>query len=130
MSRLLTQSMLSLEINRYQEKSDTDTKKAVKKDDISKYSSQYRVQKTVFLIIARISMGVIVDMISSTYEDLRILLDLNYDGISKVLVIRGLGMLIMMFFSGVIFDKFSRHAELIMAIGGLFVSLRKYNFYF
>lgn len=93
--------------------------------NISRYSMKYRVLKTILLTFAWISFGLNNEIISSTYEDLRISLSLNYDGISTAMVNRGIGMLIMMFFSGYLYDKFSNYAELLMAVSGFFLVLRK-----
>jgi len=68
------------------------------------------------------------EIISTTYEDLRILLNLNYNGIATALVYQSIGQFSTMFFSGYLYDRFSNYAELLMVISGFFVVARKNMF--
>ena len=92
----------------------------------SKYTRNYRILKTIVLLCSWISYGMNNEIVSSTFEDLRVHLSLNYDGITYLLVVRDFGSLGMMFFSGFIYDKFSNYSELIMSMGGLFLVLRMF----
>ena len=92
----------------------------------SKYTRNYRTLKTIVLLCSWISYGMNNEIVSSTFEDLRVHLGLNYDGITYLLVVRDFGSLGMMFFSGLIYDKFSNYSELIMSMGGLFLVLRMF----
>lgn len=94
-----------------------------------KYTFTYRILKTLLLIFAWISFGINNEMIGSTLEDLKILVNLNYESISFGLVLRGFGTLSMMLVSGVLYDKLSAYAELIMAISSFILTFRNYNFY-
>jgi hypothetical protein len=90
-----------------------------------KYTYLYRIVKTCLLVLAWVSFGINNEIVGSTLEDLRILLNSNYENISLALELRGLGYLIFVLFSGVFYDKFSDYADLIMAIASFFFAFRK-----
>ena len=123
---LIVSSTHQLDIQNFQSKTSRKNKPDLESQcNISRYSMRYRILKTVLLIFAWISFGLNNEIISSTYEDLRISLSLNYDGISTAIVLRGIGLFIMMFFSGYLYDKLSNYSDLLMAISGFFLVLRK-----
>jgi hypothetical protein len=80
------------------------------------------------MIAAWVAFGVNNEVIGSTYEDLRLMLNLNYNGISTALVLKGMGTLGATFVSGILFDKLSGYADLLMAISGFFMVMRKHLF--
>lgn len=126
MTSLIASSAIQLDIQVFQSKVE------INKDhpnEISKYTYRYRILKTVLLIFAWISFGINNEIIASTYEDLKILLNLNYNGIATALVLNSVGFLCTMFISGYLYDRFSSHAELLMAISGFFLVTRKIYFY-
>ena len=96
-------------------------------DLTKKYSTTYRILKTLMLFLAWISFGINSEIIGSTLEDLKILLNLNYETVSFGLTIRNIGFLVTICFSGILYDKLSKYAELIMAISGFFLILRKFK---
>ena len=96
-------------------------------DLTEKYTLTYRIIKTLLLILAWVSFGINAEIIGSTYEDLRILFGLNYESVSFVLVVRNIGFLVTICFSGILYDKFSKYAELIMAISGFFLVFRNFS---
>ncbi len=116
----------TLELNN--QKFDVGSKNETIIKPIDKYSLRYRILKTILLITAWISFGMNKEIIGSTLEDLRIYLKLNYNGISFGLVIRNLGTLFMMLFSGYLYDKLTNYADLLMAISGLFLAFRMIYF--
>ena len=92
---------------------------------LDKYTLVYRIIKTCLLVFAWVSFGINNEIVGSTFEDLRILLNLNYEFISFGLVLRGFGYLIMILFSGFLYDKLSAYADLIMAISSFVFAMRK-----
>ncbi len=129
MTSLISASTVQLDIQSFQSK--VDLSKSVhgaeKTPQIyEKYTYRYRYLKTALMIVAWISFGMNNEIIATTYEDLRVLLNLNYNGFATALVFQSVGMLITMFFSGYLYDKFSNYSELLMAISGFFVVARKY----
>ena len=123
MTSLISSSALQLDIQNFQSKVDLNKEKD--QENISQYTYRYRILKTVLLIFAWITFGANNEIIGSTYEDLRISLGLDYKGISTALVIKSVGSFIMLLFSGVLYDKLSNYADLLMAISGFFLLLRK-----
>lgn len=102
-----------------------DTKLTIKDLSIEKYTFNYRVLKTVILIMAWISFGLNFEIIGSTLEDLKIYLDVDYKSVSFSLVNRSIGYLLVISFCGIIFDRYSNYSDLIMAICCLFIAIRK-----
>ena len=92
------------------------------------YSLKYRIFKTLLLILAWISFGVNNEIISSTLEDLRILLNLNYERVSFLLVVKSIGYLVTICFSGILYDRLSKFSEMIMSISCLLKILRNLKF--
>jgi hypothetical protein len=81
----------------------------------SSYTTCYRLAKTVFMVFAWISFGMNMDIVSPSLEDLKILLQINYQDIAFGLVLRSIGQMVVTTFIGLVFDKLSGHTELIMA---------------
>ena len=101
-----------------------ETTAQVKQTD--KYTYLYRIVKTCLLVLAWVSFGINNEIVGSTLEDLRILLDSNYENISLALELRGLGYLIFVLFSGYLYDNFKEYSDLIMAIASFFFAFRKF----
>ena len=118
---MIISSTLELNVQKYERHNIKNSNEEVK----TKYSSNYRVFKTFLLFIAWVSFGMNNELIGPTFEDLRILLNLTYDGISTGLVIRWMGTLSMMFLSGYLYDNMSTYADLLMALSGFLMVLRK-----
>ena len=118
---MIISSTLELNLQKYERHNIINSNEEVK----NKYSSNYRVLKTFLLFIAWVSFGMNNELIGPTFEDLKILLNLTYDGISTGLVIRLMGTLSMMFLSGYIYDNMSYYADLLMALSGFLMVLRK-----
>ena len=92
----------------------------------NRYSKKYRIFKTALLIVAWISFGLNNEIIGSTYEDLRVQLSLDYKLMSAAIVLRLSGFLVMTPISGILYDKFPKYADLIMAISSFFLAFRNY----
>ena len=90
-----------------------------------KYTFKYRIIKTMLLITAWISFGLQNELVGPTYEDLKILLSINNEQISLALSLKAFAYLIAVPISGFLLDKFSKYAELLMAVSCLLMSLRK-----
>lgn len=123
MTSLIASSTVQLDIQAFQSKATLN--KDLPAEEISKYTLEYRVVKTCLMIAAWIAFGANNEIIGSTYEDLRIMLNLNYGGISNALVIKGCGTLGTMFVSGMLYDRLAGYAELLMAISGFMLVMRK-----
>jgi fucose permease len=93
----------------------------------NKYTFKYRLLKTFLLIGAWISFGINNEIVGSTFEDLKIFLNINYQMASFALVVRAGGYLLMVIFSGLIYDKFSSYSETLMAISSILMALRKFG---
>ena len=94
-------------------------------DETQKYTYKYRLIKTLLLISAWISFALSNELVGPTLEDLRVVLHLSYNEISRGLVFRSIGYLTFTFSSGLVLDRFSNYAEIIMAVTCVFRSLRK-----
>lgn len=92
--------------------------------EIDRYTTKYRLIKTVLLTLAWVSFGLNNELVGPTFEDLKILLSLNYQKISLALVLKNVGYLVMVPISGVILDKFSKYADLIMAVCSILYAIR------
>lgn len=117
MTSLIASSTVQLDIQTFASKAELN-KGRERAEEISKYTLKYRVIKTCLMIVAWIAFGANNEIIGSTYEDLRIMLNLNYNGISNALVIKGIGTLGTMFVSGMLYDRVAGYAELLMACSG------------
>ena len=102
------------------------------KTNLNPYSSKYRILKTILMVFAWISFGINQELARITLEDLKILLEVNYEGISFVILMRFAGAMVSAVFSGYLMNTFSLHMEtilavgkLLMATGNLFISTKK-----
>ena len=120
---LLTSSTVQLDIENFQSKVELNKKQSM--EVVSKYTTKYRVVKTCLLISAWIAFGLNNELTGSTYEDLRILLELDYNGISTAQVVKSIGMLTTMFFTGVLYDNMKAYTDLLMAISFFTFNLGK-----
>lgn len=94
--------------------------------EIEKYSNRYRLVKTLLLIFTFISFGLNFEMIGPTFEDLRVLYDLDYSRISFVLVLRNIGYFILTFVFGLVLHKLgNHHHDLLIAAASAITALCK-----
>ena len=106
---------------------DNSLSTAKRRNKIDKYSTRYRIFKTLLLILAWISYGLNYEIISPTLEDLKVYLDVNYSSLSFGLVLRNIGYLGLTLFFGLILDKVSSYAELLMGISSVIIAICKIN---
>lgn len=90
-----------------------------------KYTNKYRLIKTLLLILAWICLGINLEMIGPTLEDLKIYLDANYSTISFGLILRNSGYLVLTILFGLILDKVLNYSEALMAISSATLALGK-----
>ena len=103
--------------------SSTSTATATATGAKSRYSSGYRVAKTLLLILGWVTYGMNNEIVGPTFEDLRLLLGLNYGQISLTLVVRALGKLLFIPLGGLILDKWTQNnANLVMVVSGMLVA--------
>ena len=89
------------------------------------YSSKYRIIKTLLMTAAWVSLGINIEISKTSLEDLKILLNINYQSVSFGLVIRSIGYMTNSALAGLIADRFIHYSDLLMAFGKLLIILRK-----
>lgn len=94
----------------------------------SKITMRFRILKTLLLVGAWISFGMNFEVIGSTLEDLKLFLNVDYHRVSFNLVLRNTGYLVMVFFSGILFDRFPKYSDLFMCLSSVIFAVRKYLF--
>lgn len=87
-------------------------------------SMRFRVLKTLLLVATWVSFGMNFEVIGSTLEDLKLYLDVDYHSVSFSLTLRNIGYLVMVSFSGYLFDRFPRYADLVMCLSSLLIAIR------
>lgn len=92
----------------------------------SKVKMRFRILKTLLLVAAWISFGMNFEVIGSTLEDLKLFLQVDYQSVSFNLVLRNIGYLVMVSFSGYIFDCFPRYYDLFMCLSSVLFAIRKF----
>lgn len=91
----------------------------------SEYSKKYRILKTLLVICGWITLSFNVEMIGPALEDLKILLNTNYQQIAFSVIVKNIGYLSMIMFSGYILEKFSNYTETLMGISKILIVIRK-----
>lgn len=92
-------------------------------------SMRFRILKSLLLVAAWISFGMNFEVIGSTLEDLKLYLNVDYHSVSFGLTLRNIGYLVMVSFSGYLFDRFPRYADLVMCLSSLLIAIRKCFFH-
>ena len=90
-----------------------------------KYTFRYRVVKTILFHCAYLSLGLICELYSVTFEDLRILLDINYQQSSNLFIIKVIGYVASIPLIGFIIDSYLNYADLLTSLALLGLALRK-----
>ena len=90
-----------------------------------KYTMKYRIVKTLVLILAWVSLGVNLEMIGPTLEDLKIFLNIDYSTISLALILRNFSYLGVTVIFGLFLQKCTKYYELIMAFSSATMALGK-----
>lgn len=91
-----------------------------------KYSFNYRIIKTVLLVLTWISFGLNFELIGSTMEDLKIYLEVNYSRYSFGLVLRNTGYLTITLLLGFLLDKLSNFSDILMAVSSIIIAISKF----
>lgn len=94
-----------------------------KRKDNDMYTSNYRMTKTILLILAWISLGLNLEMIGSTLEDLKIFLNVDYSTISFSIILRNCSYLVVTIFLGLVLDKCAHFSELLMSFASFVMAL-------
>ena len=79
------------------------------------------------MILAWISFGLNNQLVSTSFEDLKIFLNVDYQRISVAPIARVTSYMIVTLFIGYFLDKYVKKSEIIMAIGKVLMILRKSN---
>lgn len=88
---------------------------------ISKYSMKYRVLKSIFLFYSWVVLGFNVELLGPCLEDLRILLEVNYQSVSFALVARNIGFISLTLISGYLIEKLEKYTDFLMAISSVLI---------
>lgn len=123
-SSFRSEDNVEVDINCYSQSNFSKTKP---KD---KYSLNYRIIKTLLLVVTWISFGLNFELIGSTMEDLKIYLDVNYSRYSFGLVLRNVGYLTVTLIMGFILDNIANFSDVLMAISSLIIGISKFEFKF
>lgn len=91
----------------------------------TKMSMRFRILKTLLLVAAWISFGMNFEVIGSTLEDLKLFLQVDYRSVSFNLVLRNIGYLVMVSFSGYLFDHLPRFGDLFMCLSSVLFAVCK-----
>lgn len=88
-----------------------------------KYTMKYRFVKTVVLILAWVSLGINLEMIGPTLEDLKIYLNIDYTTISLALILRNCSYMGMTILFGLFINKLNNYYEIVMACSSAIMAL-------
>ncbi len=89
------------------------------------YTTRYRIAKTILMIFAWITFGINNEIVATALEDLKVLLQTNYQDIGFALVLRNIGYMSVTAFIGLVYDRFIDHSETIMAFAKILMIIRK-----
>ncbi len=92
------------------------------------YTFRYRVLKTILFHLAYLSLGLNSEIFGVTIEDLKILLNVNYQRVSSLFICKIIGYLTSISLIGLIIDPFLKYSDLLIAIANLFLAIRKYHY--
>lgn len=95
-------------------------------ETITKYKFSYRILKTILFHCAYISLGLNSEIFGVTLEDLKKLLNVNYQRLSTLYISKVIGYLIFLPIIGVIIDPFLKYSDFLTAAANLGIALRKY----
>ena len=98
-------------------------------DNVNPYTSRYRLLKTGLLTFTLIVFGANIDLISTSLEDLRILLAVNYQDISVGVAMKMFGCMTAMLFTGYVYDKFVGYSDGILVSANLLILISMYHLY-
>jgi hypothetical protein len=97
------------------------------KKNFAKYSFRYRILKTILFHFSCLSLGVTSEIFGTTNEDLKILLNVNYQKVSTLVIARIVGYMTSLLITGVIIDPFLKYSDLLISIALFGMSFRKLN---
>ena len=94
-------------------------------DAKSKYTLRYRVLKTILFHCAFLSLGLISEIYGVTYEDLRILLDANYQLVGRLFIGKIVGYIVSLSIVGCFIDSYLKYCDLFIALANLALAIRE-----
>ena len=100
-----------------------ESSSTAKQNSNEKYSFNYRVIKTLLLILTWITFGLNFELIGSTMEDLKLYLDVNYSTYSFGLVLRNVGYLTVTLMLGFLLDRFTAYSDVLMAFSSIVIGI-------
>ena len=95
------------------------------KTQSSKYTFLYRILKTILFHFAYLSLGLNSEIFGITSEDLKILLNVNYQRVSTLYISKVIGFLMFLPIFGLIIDPFLKYSDFLISIANLGIALRK-----
>lgn len=87
-----------------------------------KYTQEYRLVKSILLILTWIGFGLNYELIGITFEDLKIYLDVNYASISIGPVLRNIGYVVVTLLLGLVLERIERYSDVIMALASIIIA--------
>lgn len=96
---------------------DNKSENIKQKTSVNLYSRKYRILKTILMITAWVSFGINFELIGAALEDLKILLNVNYEKIALALIMRSIGGMLITIFAGLLMDKLKNYSEFMFAFG-------------
>jgi FHS family Na+ dependent glucose MFS transporter 1 len=105
-----------------------DNQLKLKEMEKNPYTMKYRIFKTLLMIFAWVSFGINLELIGTALEDLRILLNVDYQQMSFALSSRSTSYMIVTLIIGLVMDKLIKYSELLMAVAKLLIIIRNYIF--
>ncbi len=93
--------------------------------ETERYTFNYRLVKSLLMITAWIAYGLTMEIVGPTFEDLKITLNLSYKQLTFALVLRASGYIVFAFVSGLVLDRVTKYADIVMALASVFRCLRE-----
>jgi hypothetical protein len=94
-----------------------------------KYSSKFRFIKTCSMIATWIVFGMVCEVFGPATEYLKAYLQIDYNRLSFLTTLKQSSFLIVILLGGVLFDKFSFYADLIMCCASILLIVRMYHLF-
>lgn len=94
---------------------------------VSIYTYRYRVIKTILLHLAYMSLGLNNELFGVSIEDLKILLNVNYQSIATVLVVKIIGYMFFVSLVGFVVDRLINYSDFLITIASVLYLIRKFE---
>lgn len=106
---------------------ENDAQESINAPVTSLYTRKYRILKTILLHLAYLQLGMNNEIFGVVLEDLRILLKINYQAASSLIIAKIVGYIVFVAFVGFIIDRFIKYSDLIIAGSTILISTGMYQ---